>query len=148
MSETDVRNDIGLLLAITGQLFQTRMTHLVGIHELTYTQFSLLSHLRGVGTPEAVSSIADAMEINQPGVTKVVQRLADDGLVVVEADPGDSRRRLVRITADAIARLDEVGETLAADADGWFAGWSDQQLTEFRDRLGDLVTWLDGNRVA
>ena len=76
MSDSQVRGEVGFFLAITSQLYQSRLHALVATHDLSYSQFSLLNHLVGAGTPQSISAISNAMEINQPGVTKVVQRLS------------------------------------------------------------------------
>lgn len=147
MADPKVRNDIGLLLAITSQLFQSRLGALLSQHDLTYSQFALLSHLRGAAKSTAISDLAAALEINQPGVTKVVQRLTEQGFVSAEVDPQDSRR-LISLTPTAGERTDEVTKTLAEDSAAWFGEWSDADLLGFRNRLADLAGWLDANRLA
>lgn len=145
-SSENLESEIGLLLAITSQLFTTRVAQVVGGTDLTYTQFAMLNHLQG--HPDAsISDLAGAMEINQPGVSKVVQRLSEVGLVTSKPDPGDSRRKKVAVTSAGTAALGRAQNALADDGDEWFDGWSKPQLAEFRDRLAQLATWLDENRI-
>lgn len=51
------------------------------------------------GPPLTVSQLAHEVLAKQPTVTKLVQRLADQGWVALQADPADQRRTLVAITA-------------------------------------------------
>ena len=120
---------LGVLLGIVNQLYRTRMSVIAGRGDLTPTKLALLSHLSRHDGPVSIGELAEALEINQPGVTKVVRRLAEDGLVTVEASAEDRRRRLVAVTATG---LDRMGTTLAlvsTDMATWFEGWSDDDLT-------------------
>ncbi|WP_244618279.1 MarR family winged helix-turn-helix transcriptional regulator [Rhodoferax sediminis] len=49
--------------------------------------------------PLAVSQLALEVLSKQPTVTKLVQRMSEQGWVRLAADPGDQRRTLVAITA-------------------------------------------------
>ena len=49
--------------------------------------------------PLTVSQLAHEVLSKQPTVTKLVQRMADQGWVALQADPGDQRRTLVAVTA-------------------------------------------------
>jgi DNA-binding MarR family transcriptional regulator len=49
--------------------------------------------------PLTVSQLAQEVLSKQPTVTKLVQRMADQGWVALQADPGDQRRTLVAATA-------------------------------------------------
>jgi DNA-binding MarR family transcriptional regulator len=49
--------------------------------------------------PRTVSQLAQEVLSKQPTVTKLVQRMADQGWVALQADPGDQRRTLVAATA-------------------------------------------------
>jgi DNA-binding MarR family transcriptional regulator len=51
------------------------------------------------GAPLTVSQLAHEVLAKQPTVTKLVQRMADQGWVALQADPGDQRRTLVAATA-------------------------------------------------
>jgi DNA-binding MarR family transcriptional regulator len=51
------------------------------------------------GDPLTVSRLAEEVLAKQPTVTKLVQRMSDQGWVVLQADPSDQRRTLVVATA-------------------------------------------------
>jgi DNA-binding MarR family transcriptional regulator len=50
------------------------------------------------GAPLTVSQLALEVLSKQPTVTKLVQRMADQGWVALQADPADQRRTLVTAT--------------------------------------------------
>lgn len=142
----DLNGDIGLLMAISSQLFTTRVGQVVGSTGLNYTQFSMLNHLE-VHSNASISDLAAAMEINQPGVSKVVQRLSETKLVTVHPDPDDSRRKRVSLSPAGTEALSKARDALGIDGEAWFAHWSVPDLTSFRDGLAQLTTWLDDNRI-
>lgn len=51
------------------------------------------------GQPLTVSQLAHEILSKQPTVTKLVQRMSEQGLVELLADPADQRRTLVTVTA-------------------------------------------------
>lgn len=51
------------------------------------------------GEPLTVSQLAHEVLAKQPTVTKLVQRMAEQGWVELQADPRDQRRTLVAVTA-------------------------------------------------
>jgi DNA-binding MarR family transcriptional regulator len=51
------------------------------------------------GGPLTVSQLAREVLSKQPTVTKLVQRMCEQGWVALQADPGDQRRTLVAATA-------------------------------------------------
>ena len=50
------------------------------------------------GDPLTVSQLAQEVLSKQPTVTKLVQRMADQGWIALHADPTDQRRTLVKAT--------------------------------------------------
>ena len=146
-TDPPTRPPTGLMLGILSQLFQNRMSTLLQHSGLTYTQMALLSHLARSGRPSTVGELAAALEINQPGVTKVVQRLRESGLVDVEGHPDDRRQRLVSIAASGRERLSIAWKQVGDDAAAWFEGWSPQEVAEFEAQLERLVGWFDAHRL-
>lgn len=138
---------LGYALGILGQLFQTRVSALLAPSDLTYSQFMLLSHLRrsGGGT---IGEIADAIEINQPGVTKIVGRLRARSLVSTTPDAADGRRRHIQLTEQGARALDAALAALGDDVGDWFRDWSANDLSSFAEQTERLVSWLDGHRIS
>ncbi len=58
----------------------------------------LLEALVSASGPLSVGEIADAVGVDQPRASRLVQQSVDLGLVVREADPDDARRTRVALT--------------------------------------------------
>ena len=65
---------------------------------LTSSEWRVLATLHD-GEPLTVSQLAREVLSKQPTVTKLGQRMAAQGWVALEGDPGDQRRTLVAATA-------------------------------------------------
>ncbi|MBS8227031.1 MarR family transcriptional regulator [Vannielia litorea] len=70
----------------------------------------LLAFLDGP-EPRSISEIARALGTAQPGVTRMVTRLSARGFVSVGTSPEDARLRLVALTPDGRALLDQARAT-------------------------------------
>lgn len=65
---------------------------------LSATEWRVLATLHG-SAPLAVSQLAQELPAKQPTVTKLVQRMSEQGWVDLQADPADQRRTLVSVSA-------------------------------------------------
>ena len=63
--------------------------------------------------PQRISQMAAYESISQPAMTAAVNRLADDGLVRRQPDPGDARAQLVELTNQGQHMLDEYRQQVA-----------------------------------
>ncbi|WP_306895206.1 MarR family winged helix-turn-helix transcriptional regulator [Agromyces albus] len=73
-------------------------------------RFRLLDALEGTDRPPSVSELADAIGVDQPRASRLVQAAVDAGHARREADPADARRSAIVLTA--------AGRKLLADARG------------------------------
>ena len=136
------------LLGIVTQLFESRMGQHLGKHDLTYSQFALLNHLaRHQHLNEAISDLVKVMEMNQPGVTKAVQKLTRMGLVETHKDENDGRKKYVRITPAGQEQIGRAMADIGPDVVRWFQDWSPEEMDRFIDHLERISWWLDGNRL-
>lgn len=135
-------------IAIVSQLYTTRMDTLLKEHKTSLSQFGLLNHLANSPQEQhSISELTEAMEINQPGVTKIVRKLSDEHLVEIKLDKNDSRKRLVNITGNGYKKIKEVNMALFPDVSQWFKDWDDQDIENFTHYLNKLSQWLDKNRL-
>ena len=72
-----------------------------------------LGYIERLG-PQRISHMADYESISQPAMTSAVNRLAQDGLVVREADPVDARAQLVALTATGRKLLEQYRHQVTA----------------------------------
>src|SRR5919205_80726 len=80
-----------------------------------------------------VRDLRERLDLDSGYLTRLLRRLADDGLVDVRPDHGDRRRRLVTLTRRGRAawrRLDERSESLARDLVAPLTGRQRDRLTE------------------
>jgi DNA-binding MarR family transcriptional regulator len=87
------------------------------------TQYSLLSHVVKLG-PLRAGDLAAAMQLEASTLTRNLQPLLRDGLLVMQPDPDDARSRLVVATS--------AGHDLRAKAQ---RAWKQAQLA-LNDKLG------------
>lgn len=66
----------------------------------------MLQALVSAPAPLSVSDVADAIGVDQPRASRLVQQAADRGLVAREADPADARRTRIAVTDGGRALVD------------------------------------------
>ena len=71
-----------------------------------------------------------------PSLTGVLSRMEREGLIARERCPQDARRTVVRATAQGLAKVQALSETIEAHYQ-----WMEQQLG--KDKLGQLYVLLD-----
>ncbi len=71
---------------------------------LRIAQFTVLSALEA-GAPNSIGALAKALGMDQTTLTRNVGLLARDGLLEIQADPGDTRARRLTLTAEGTRRL-------------------------------------------
>lgn len=101
----------------------TRIAALRMQSDVPATQWRALSVLRAEG-PLRVGDLARRARTTQPGMTRLVHSLVDEGFVTREADPADSRATIVEITpsgreaiATWLAQLGSALEPMFTDLD-------------------------------
>ena len=94
----------------TNDQIQIRLSRLFREHDLTSSQYNVLRILRGEGQPLPILEIASRTITVVPGITGLIDRLEQAGLVVRKRCSEDRRVIYVALTdqgAQAVARLDE-----------------------------------------
>ncbi|MGM9427309.1 MarR family winged helix-turn-helix transcriptional regulator [Hydrogenophaga sp. MI9] len=76
----------------------------------------------------------------QPTVTKLVQRMADDGLVTLLADPADQRRTLVAATANGQRIAAALIEQARAQETNLLSRWSAGEAEALKRHLQRLAS--------
>ena len=144
----EMLSQVGIWIGIVNQLYATRMQQALGKHDLTIVQFSLLNHLaRQPSGPQTISQLTEALEVNQPGVTKIVRKFEKLGYLTVSRDSADSRKRLISIDSGGFALIGTVMGALAPLYRQMFAEWEEAELNTFIRHLQKLGGWLDKNRL-
>ena len=151
LPELDEREQVEVrmtvLLGIIQQLMTTRQNRLFAGRELSLSQFGVLNHF--THEPErswTVTELAEVMEMNQPGITKIVTVLIDKKLLVSTADKTDKRKRYLTISKTGLILCGETFQSLLPDITQVFSDWDDSSLKQFHRHLEKLMLWLDKHR--
>src|SRR6058998_2680173 len=106
--------EVVLNLLRTNDRVQIRFARLFGRHDLTPSQYNVLRILRGEGKPLAILEIASRTLTAVPGITGLIDRLEQAGLVDRERCTKDRRVIYVCATPKALEFLARLDEPLAA----------------------------------
>jgi DNA-binding MarR family transcriptional regulator len=107
---TQLEQEASLNLARTSDRMQIRFARLFREHGLTPSQYNILRILRGEGGPLPILEIAERMVTVVPGITGLIDRLEQAGLVERRRCPEDRRVVYVALrdkAAQLLAKLDE-----------------------------------------
>jgi DNA-binding MarR family transcriptional regulator len=138
-----------VLLGIIQQLMTTRQNRLFEGKKLTLSQFGVLNHFTHEPDKRwTVTDLAEVMEMNQPGITKIVTLLINKGLLSSTPDVKDKRKRYLKITSKGERLCDETFRSLLPEISRVFSEWDDRSLKQFHQHLEKLMGWLDSNRLA
>lgn len=143
--ETEVR--LMMLLGIVRQLMASREAKLFADLSLNPSQFGVLNHF--THDPQrswTITELAAVMEMNQPGITKIVTVLINKGLLLSQSDSDDKRRRYLKISAQGLGLCDDILSSLGPDISHIFTGWDNAELSQMSQHMEKLMRWLDDHR--
>jgi len=90
-----------------------------------------------------VTVLAEMLDVDTPTVTRKVQQLERDGLVVRHADPADGRASRIRLTPAGRRTLERVLKARRAWLDRLLEGWDADDLARFGSLLGRFSSSLE-----
>jgi DNA-binding MarR family transcriptional regulator len=92
-----------------------------------------------------VTTLADLLGVDAPTVTRKIQQLEHDGLVVRHPDPHDRRATQIGLSPTGRRTLERVLEARRAWLGGLFEQWEEADLVAFASFLGRFSTTLEGD---
>lgn len=98
----------------------------------------MLEALAAASGPLSVSEVGDAIGVDQPRASRLVQQAAELGLVRREADPDDARRTRIALTDEGRALVRGFRGERREAIDAALAAFTDEE----RDELARLLTKL------
>ncbi|WP_246011436.1 MarR family winged helix-turn-helix transcriptional regulator [Nocardia mexicana] len=107
------------------------------------TVFGVLDAVQAHDGETTVTDIAAALGVDQPRASRLVGRAIGDGFLRREADQGDARRVLLRLTPAARTALGRAREVRQAAFARATADWPDGERTEFARLLTKFVADFD-----
>lgn len=129
-------------LLIVNQLVATRLSRALHPTPLSLTSVSFLSFLRRAPQGASVSQIADAMEVNQPAVSKTLKALDELGALSTERDPDDARRLIVKMTDHGHALLQDAEMAMHPAATAIFRDLDSAALADLVHELEALAATI------
>ncbi|MBV8747604.1 MAG: MarR family transcriptional regulator [Xanthobacteraceae bacterium] len=113
MPNFSIERDLAFLLSDTARLLRTCADQEAGRFGMTRAQWSVLFRLqRNEGLKQ--SELADLLEVQPITLTRLIDRLCDNGLIERRSDPNDRRAKRLFLTPAAKPVLEKV--TIAAEA--------------------------------
>jgi DNA-binding MarR family transcriptional regulator len=131
-------------LSAVQRLSETRLNRSLRPLGLSMIQLTVLTQLISAPDGETVGQLAEVMEINQSGVSKVVMALAERGAVEVVGVPGDARRRLVKLTGRGWELIIAAREAMHPEASAILADLDDDTLDQLWQVLDRIRHRLQG----
>ena len=121
----------------------TRVNRALKGTDLPYAQFVVLNHLASLpGTPWTVTDLASALETGQPGVSKILHRLAAKRYVQIEPAPEDGRLKRYRLTQSGKSAYRAASSRIAPQAEDIFRNWQDGDINALHTLLYRLKSDL------
>ena len=117
----EVMLEFGVLLGAASALERIAGRELERRCGIRHAVFEVLLRLSGDG-PRSRGGLAGELVLTSGGMTRIVDRMAEAGLVRREPSPGDRRRQLVALTPAGRAKLDEALRVHAETLREHFAG--------------------------
>ncbi|REJ04165.1 MarR family transcriptional regulator [Microbacterium bovistercoris] len=99
----------------------------------------MLEALAAASAPLGVSDLADAIGVDQPRASRLVQQGVENGWVRREADPDDARRTRIVLTDDGRRMLGGVRGQRRDRLDRALAALSEDERAELARLLGKLA---------
>ncbi|HEY1650817.1 MAG TPA: MarR family transcriptional regulator [Acidimicrobiales bacterium] len=126
-----------------------RLLRLAGVR-LDRAGATLLFKLAAKGDSVRVTDLAEILGVDTPTVTRKVQQLERDGMVVRRTDPDDRRASLIGLSPAGRRTIERVRRARRAWLEQLLAGWKDVDLSALADLLShfadDLERELDDAR--
>ncbi len=104
---------------------------------------ALLHKLSAVPDSLRVTDLADLLGVDTPTVTRKVQQLEREGMVIRQTDPDDGRATRIRLTPAGRRTLERVRRARRAWIDQLVEGWDDDDLSTLATLLARFAEDLE-----
>jgi len=128
--------------AVTNSRLHERLLRSAGVR-IDRAGATLLLKLVAGGDALRVTDLADLLGVDAPTVTRKVQQLEREELVVRRVDPDDRRAVRVCLTPSGRRTIDRIRKARRAWLEGLLVGWSDDDLAALATLFGRFAEGLD-----
>jgi MarR family transcriptional regulator for hemolysin len=125
----------GFLLWKLTTLWQRRLGEVLGALGITQTQYAILASLRWFEErrePPTQAHLVEHAKIDKMTLSKAIRKLEDDGLLVRDPAPEDSRAVNVRFTAKGRKLVQQAVVAIEGADDAFFSALSERQLADYK----------------
>ena len=130
------------LLKLNNRLMGPFATHLEKQHRITVNGFRVLMLTGRLGLT-ASHELVEILGVNPMSVHRAVQSLHEQGRIAIEPDQDDSRRKIVRLTAEGQRLYRQMLPVTGMVTDYLFALLSPEEVAEFDRLVSILVQGLE-----
>ena len=106
---------------------------------------ALLHKLVAEGDSLRITNLAELLGIDAPAVTRKVQQLEREGLVVRQSDPADGRATRICLTPAGRRTFERVMQSRRAWLDRLLGGWGDEDVSALATLFGRFAAELEGS---
>ena len=140
-----VNGDLGYLLGQANHAIYKGFDAQVRAAGLSFIEWRVLDALHD-GRPLTVSRLARAVLSKQPTVTKLVQRMAEQGWVDLQADPADQRCTMVSVSRSGQQLVEPLVDAARAHEAGVLQTLSAAERETLKTLLNKLVSAAEPSR--
>jgi MarR family transcriptional regulator, transcriptional regulator for hemolysin len=132
----------GFLLWKITALWQRRLGQVLGEFGITQTQYAILASLRWFEEqhePPTQAHLVEHAKIDKMTLSKAIRKLEDDGLLLREPAPEDSRAYNIRFTAKGRKLVQQAVGAIEAADDEFFSALGERQLADYKALTKRLI---------
>jgi MarR family transcriptional regulator for hemolysin len=137
MTPGSTKRELAFLINDVARLMRTYADQRAATFGMTRAQWAVLVRLeRAEGLKQA--ELAEQLDLQPITLTRLVDRLSDNGLIERRSDPKDRRAKRLFLTPQArplLERLHVIGEALMSDV---LAGIDDAAIADMVERFGRM----------
>ena len=137
LSKARLRLWLKLLKSVNGIEAEIRRNLRDG-HGTTLPRFDVMSALARFPDGLKMSDLSTYLKVSNGNVTGIVDKLAEEGLAVRVAVPGDRRAQLARLTPKGKAAFEDLAHHHETWINDLLDGWAPEDISALSSRL-DLV---------
>jgi DNA-binding MarR family transcriptional regulator len=142
--------EIALRFGYLRRVVLAELNRVLADHDMTPAGYHVLFRLATEGGELPQQELVLDVELDAAGVSRLLSRLVDQGLLTTAVDPEDRRRRIVRLTADGRRLQETLSPEVDAAARRVVVGLDDaeeRQLLALLDKAVTATRELQSNKA-
>lgn len=143
---------LGCLLNKASHLMKWNINEGLKSYQLTSAQWAVLMDLfmqekkQNSIENNAPALIAERLQVERPAITRIIDRLIEEGWVNRLKHPSDRRSQLISLTPRAKEAIPEIEQVIKGITRHTMAGFSEEEIIELEQFITKIINNLDSNR--